>query len=107
MKILKRAVSGIPVPKGVYIQSQTGQIRIVPRNGRILGPIGEPDYVQIPIPRCLVSILGPILGGIYFLAMPFIIVGMVICMAAAGLFRLARRGTVSLLVGTSGRGRSH
>ena len=107
MDILKRVDSGIPVPKGVYIQTETGQIQIVPRNGKILGPIGQPDYIQLPIPGCLVCILGPILGGIYFLALPFVILGMVVCLAAAGLLRLARKGTTWLLVGVTGKSRSH
>lgn len=106
MKILKRFCSGVPAPPGVYIQSGTGQIRIQTRGGKILGPIGDPDYLQVPIPRCLALILGPVLGGIYFLALPFLILGMAVCVIAGGVGRLLRGGVEWLSLGGLRKGRS-
>jgi len=83
------------VKVGFYWNPSRWEIIPIPKGGGLLPGADDLRYVRLPLP--LVMLLGPLMGGVYVVFLPFIGFGMVLGFAWKKLLPAARRALGSLL----------
>ncbi|MBK8010538.1 MAG: hypothetical protein IPK13_04265 [Deltaproteobacteria bacterium] len=75
---MKSYVAGPGVPSGIYLSALPADLAIVHEDGRLVGPEGA-RYRRIPL--ILAVAMGPVIGGMYAVAFPLLILWAVACAA--------------------------
>jgi len=82
----RRYSPGEAVPHGTYLSGKTWEVVQVSRDGESL-PGGEGIYYHTPLP--LLLLLGPIIGLVFIVFLPFAVPALLIYRGAAGALRKA------------------
>ncbi|MBI3989720.1 MAG: hypothetical protein HY347_08885 [candidate division NC10 bacterium] len=85
------------VKVGFYWNPSQWEIITIPKGGGVLPGGDDLRYVRLPLP--LVMLLGPLMGALYVVFLPFIGFAMVFGFAGRKLLLLARRTVGNLLAG--------
>jgi len=83
------------VKVGFYWNPSRWELVTIPKGGGVLPGGDDLRYVRVPFP--LVMLLGPLMGALYVVFLPFIGFAMVFGFAGRKLFLLARKALSTLL----------